>query len=166
MAKEVIWKAGKYCFHPEALELATILFFVRKIDIGQNPREIILSTLCVCVSPSTSKCGCPNHDVVVVQPQTETTPYLGYIAIFTNFRTITPAADLFYPFLWISLVPSSILPSPSPPSASDHRHTPLFEYHLLPTSSPGREALPIQTSDATSTCRPPPLISGPRAACT
>ena len=38
----------------------------------------------VCVLMSTSLCGCPNNDVVVVQPRTWNAPYLGSVAIFTT----------------------------------------------------------------------------------
>ena len=116
--------------------------------------------MCLCVILPPVRLVCPNYEVVVLQPQTGTTPYLGLVAIITPFIISLPP-HLLQPFFWITLFLSSILP---PHPLVEKFLSPLYvspSTHLLSW----RKTLSTWTQSTAATHQTLPLDSDPRATC-
>ena len=102
---------------------------------------------------------CPNHEVVIFQPQTVTLPKPRLSRYLYKFKSSRPAPHISKHFLVFQVL-YSILPPP---------HPQLFRAAALSlccTCSP--HLLPEQSDahlDVAFTCQPPPFVSAPRAAC-
>ena len=103
----------------------------------------------------------PNHEVVVFQTRTGTTPDPVSVSIITNFILASSRPTCFNRFLDLYMFPSSIL---TPPSVTIiHRITSIVSPFLILLYR--RKKLFTWTSHTPAPRQPPPLVSAPRAAC-
>ena len=97
---------------------------------------------------------CPSPEVVVFQPRTWTSLYLGFVTIFATIL------DSSYPTcfnrFWISCFTSLYLSPISPPYSTRQRRFALSFHPLLPPNLPGRGT--TVNLDSAPTHQPPPLV--------
>ena len=113
-------------------------YLLEKNGIPYKSKGIVAALGRVCVLLVTIPCGCPNPEVVVFQPRSGTTTYLGYVAIFTT-TNLALLPHLFQIFLDNS---SSLLHPTFLPSVAVHSCIPISVLHPTPTSSPGSKGRP------------------------